>query len=323
MTSLPTVSAIIPTRNRVAFLCQAVESVVAQRLRPTELFIVDDGGDPQALRDARDAAASAGIPATLIEGPRRGPGAARNAGLKEASGELIAFLDDDDLWLPEKLERQVGWFARRPRLGVLGTGRIEGLQLPAMPCRSASTARISPVPLGLLLRANRLAASSVIARRKSLEDCGAFDEALPLAQDWDLWLRVAARWEVAVLPAPLIFYRRHPEQRSTDFMEMRYWEGEVVRRALARGLPSIRLAGIARRRLAWSHVRMGRLKAAGGDVERARVEFVAAMGLCCWSPGAWEGLARCWASRLIGGALGRDSRVAGLPGAGPRPGGKP
>jgi hypothetical protein len=146
--------------------------------------------------------------------------------------------------------------------------------------------------LGALLRANRLVASSVIARRDCLQQLGGFDESLPLAQDWDLWLRVGEKWEVAVLPEPLVFYRRHAEQRSIDFVEMRYWEGEVLRRALARGLPSRWLRGVVRRRLAWSHVRLGRLLAGRGEVGRAREEFKEAMDLFRWSPLAWAGLIR-------------------------------
>ena len=73
--------------------------------------------------------------------------------------------------------------------------------------------------------------SSVLARRESLLACGGFEASLPLAQDWDLWLRLAPEWELAVLPAPLTLHRRHPAQRSAQAVQMRCGEGEVLARA--------------------------------------------------------------------------------------------
>jgi hypothetical protein len=143
-----------------------------------------------------------------------------------------------------------------------------------------------------MVRANRLVTSSVMARRDCLEECGGFDESLPLAQDWDLWLRLAQRTEVALLAEPLVCYRRHGGQSSAAAMAMRSWEGEVLRRALKRGLPPT-LQGVTRRRLAWSHVRLGRLLARAGETELAREEFREAMALWRCNPAAWAGVMRC------------------------------
>jgi glycosyltransferase involved in cell wall biosynthesis len=297
----PTISVIIPTRDRPLFLAEALRSVLAQHLRPDQIIVVDDGGAGDAGRVVTGVWGRACPPVMVIEEPNRGPGAARNAGLRAAKGELVAFLDDDDLWRPGKLARQTRWFAARPSLGVLGTGcmawgvaRRTGLpqESCSTPMPRSARAGIRCIPLAAMVRANRLVMSSVMARRERLEECGWFDESLPLAQDWDLWLRLAQRTEVAMLAEPLVYYRRHGDQRSAAVMAMRSWEGEVLRRTLARGLPP-RLHGVARRRLAWSHVRLGRLLARAGETELAREELGEAMALWRCNPAAWAGVMRC------------------------------
>nr|NIQ98622.1 glycosyltransferase [Gemmatimonadales bacterium] len=117
MVDLPTISVILPTRDRPEYLLAAVGSVLAQRVLPTELLVVDDGSGEDALEALGPLSKDSKVPSRVLAGPGRGPAAARNVGLREAAGELVAFLDDDDLWLPQKLEWQLGWLAERPKLG--------------------------------------------------------------------------------------------------------------------------------------------------------------------------------------------------------------
>jgi hypothetical protein len=117
------------------------------------------------------------------------------------------------------------------------------------------------------LRANRIAMSSALLRRDCLANCGGFDESLPLAQDWDLWLRVCARSAVGVLQAPLTWLRVHGGQRSARAAEMRFWELQVLRRAVSGRLGGWE-RGVARRRMAWARFRLER--ALGHPVSRQR-----------------------------------------------------
>jgi glycosyltransferase involved in cell wall biosynthesis len=287
----PTISVIIPTRNRPDYLRAAVASVRAQRHPPAEILVVDDGvGAGEVLRAMPEV--------RVLPGRGAGPGAARNVGLQAAQGELIAFLDDDDLWRPEKLAWQVEWMARRADLAALGTGALR-LRHPALeqvaPCKPA---RLRPIGRAALVRANRLTTSSVLARRDSLMACGGFDESLSLAQDWDLWLRLSSRWPLAVLPAPLTVHRLHDEQRSARRAEMRRHEAQVVARVLKHD-PGWWLRGVAQRRLAWAQCRLGRALLCSGEPHRATEALQESLSLYPLLLPAWSALARCVLSQLI------------------------
>jgi glycosyltransferase involved in cell wall biosynthesis len=323
------ITVILPTCDRPGFLAAAVRSVMAQQLVPEEVLVVDDGAAQSAEETLQPIMHGAGLLTRVIAGPRQGPAAARNVGWQSARGQLIAFLDDDDLWHPRKLAWQASWFSLRPGLGLLGT---QALRLPPSPAAAGADmgavgrgadlpqapAPPRPVSRWALLRANRLPMSSVLVRRCCLEQSGGFDEALPLAQDWDLWLRIAERWQVASLPAPLTIYRIHPGQRSQDGAAMRLCEAEVMRRALARapgaqtgrwscgGAPgALWLRAAARRRLSWAHYRLGRVLLRRGEPAEAVREFRAALSLSPLHPLVWGSLARCvLAARALAGGVG-------------------
>jgi glycosyltransferase involved in cell wall biosynthesis len=253
----PPISVIIPTCNRPAFLPQAVSSVLSQSCLPSELLIVDDGAG--ADHTVQPLAAGSPIPIRILAGPARGPGAARNVGLSESTGRFLAFLDDDDLWHPRKLEWQLAALHQHPWLGLLGTFaiRFHGNQAPA-PTSLTRPPRPRLIGRAALLRANRIVMSSALVKRECFAQCGGFDESLPLAQDWDMWLRIRARCAVGVLAAPLTVHRLHADQRSADAAEMRRWELQVVRRAISRGLTGWWARGVAGRRLAWGRYRLER-----------------------------------------------------------------
>jgi glycosyltransferase involved in cell wall biosynthesis len=299
LTDLSSVSVIVPTRDRPEYLLAAAKSVFAQRLLPAEVLIIDDGSGAGAAEALKLLPRQTRVPIRRIEGPRRGPSAARNVGLREAAGEVVAFLDDDDLWLAQKLEWQVRWLAEGRKLGLVGTDCVRTReptgQYPDVKQGARRLRRVSP---GTLLRGNRLVMSSVVARRECFEECGRFDESLSLAQDWDMWLRIAGRWEVGIVPAPLTIYRMHSEQRSANQRAMRVWEVEVVGRALKRrdrGGRWPRGAAwrrVARRRLAWAHCRLGRLLAREGEREEAVQELKRAMRIFPYHPVVWGTLTR-------------------------------
>jgi glycosyltransferase involved in cell wall biosynthesis len=206
--SSPLVSVIIPTFNRAGVLARAIDSVLGQTYRPVEVMVVDDGSmddTPEILKTYGDAIVS-------VVQDNAGPSAARNRGIRESRGELIAFLDSDDLWLATKLERQVDLLAKA------------GSEVPCCLCDSLirmpsgeerssfEIAWLRPSePEGLWLNPAAVLATrfvlfsqAVLVRRRFLLDCGCFDEQLWLMEDHDLALRLALRGPWAFIREPLV-----------------------------------------------------------------------------------------------------------------------
>ncbi|MGH9797081.1 MAG: glycosyltransferase family 2 protein [Candidatus Polarisedimenticolia bacterium] len=187
----PRVSVVIPTYNRAALLCEAVDSALAQTYRDFEILVVDDGST-----DATPAV----VPGRFGGDPRvryvrqenGGAAAAQNAGVRLARGEFIGLLGDDDLWRPEKLAWQVAALDRRPGAGlcfsdmVIAGGTDDGRRFFEIAGFDGT------ISVEALVRRNFIPAAATLIRRSCLLTAGAFDETLRLAEDWDLWIRLLA-----------------------------------------------------------------------------------------------------------------------------------
>jgi glycosyltransferase involved in cell wall biosynthesis len=212
------VSVIIPTYNHAAFLLRALESVFAQTLHPLEVIVVDDGSTDETAEVLRAHEGQIQV----VTQPNRGVAAARNAGAAVASGELLAFLDADDAWLPAKLERQVACLGVEPGVGLVHCGVEEvdgrGYQLRAR--LDGMGGWVSREMLrfrqGVILGGG----SAAVIRRTAFLDVGGFDEALSTSADWDLYYRIARRYPVGFVPEVLVRYRIHGGNmhRNLDIM---------------------------------------------------------------------------------------------------------
>lgn len=205
----PEVSVIIPTHNRRAMVTEAIESVLAQRDADFELIVLDDGSTDGTFEHL---ALLGGI--TIERTARRGPAAARNRGVALASAPLIAFLDSDDLWEPEKLSRQLRFMCAHPQCEISQSGEIwirngrrvnPGLRHQKRAgdifLNSLQTCLVSP--------------SAVILKTELFRALGGFDEDLLAAEDYDLWLRILFDHEVGLLDEPLVTRRAgHRDQLS-------------------------------------------------------------------------------------------------------------
>jgi glycosyltransferase involved in cell wall biosynthesis len=225
---MPAVSVIIPTHNRAAWVGEAAASVLAQSYGDYELMVVDDG----STDGTGDVLASLGgrLKVLRLE-ERQGVSAARNRGAALARGEWLAFLDSDDLWLPEKLARQMDYLRSHPDCAICQTEEIwirNGVRVnPPKTHRKAGGDIFLPSLTRCLV-----SPSAVVLRRGLFEDLGGFDETLPAAEDYDLWLRLAWRQPVGLLPEPLIIKRGgHPDQLSRQWGLDR-WRIKALRKIL-------------------------------------------------------------------------------------------
>jgi glycosyltransferase involved in cell wall biosynthesis len=212
---MPKVSVIIPTYNRRDFIREALASVLAQSCQDFELIVVDDGstdGTESAVRE---------FPYTrYIFQENRGVSAARNVGVGLSSGELIAFLDSDDLWQPRKLETQIAFFAKQPEAQICQTEEVwlrNGMRVNPRNKHKKPSGDIFAHSLHLCL----VSPSAVMMRRELFERVGGFDESLPACEDYDLWLRIAATTPIHLVDLPLVIKRGgHADQLSQRFWGM-------------------------------------------------------------------------------------------------------
>ena len=206
----PFVSVIIPTYNRAWILNEAIESVLAQDFKDFELTIVDDG----STDSTRDLLAKYEHTIRIIKKDNGGVSSARNSGIRSSKGDLIAFLDSDDLWLPRKLSNQVNLFRSNPHILISQTEEIwirNGKRVNPGKRHQKVSGMIFENSLDLCL----VSPSAVMMHRKIFDDIGLFDENLPACEDYDLWLRISSRYPVHLIDTPLIIKRGgHDDQLS-------------------------------------------------------------------------------------------------------------
>ncbi|MBT3312279.1 MAG: glycosyltransferase [Desulfobacterales bacterium] len=210
MEQKPFISVIIPTYNRSGFLREAIDSVLAQDYDSFELIVVDDGST-DSTKEILDSYMDDII---VLHQENKGVSAARNRGIKDSSGELIAFLDSDDLWLPGKLSIQADFFESNPDIMICQTEEIwirKGIRVNPKKKHKKHSGMIFMESLALCL----ISPSAVMVRKDLFNKVGMFDETLPACEDYDLWLRVSCRYPAGLIETPLIMKKGgHEDQLS-------------------------------------------------------------------------------------------------------------
>jgi len=206
----PLVSAIIPTFDRGWIVKEAIESVINQDYRPLEIIVVDDG----SRDDTHGILQSFGEKIRVLYQENRGVSAARNLGIRASKGELIAFLDSDDLWTHDKTALQVNFFNANPEAMICQTQEIwirNGKRVNPKHRHKKLSGMIFEPSLELCL----VSPSAVMVRRSIFELKGYFDEELPACEDYDLWLRIASTHPIELMdPACTIKRGGHDDQLS-------------------------------------------------------------------------------------------------------------
>ena len=272
---MPTVDIIIPAYNAARFLPAALDSVIAQSFTDWRILLIDDGSTDETAALISSYETRLGARLKYIYQENRGLAAARNVGVRHSSAALLALLDADDLWLPNRLALSVAAFEGEPHVGLsygfVSRVDTEGVVLDTFAARKKQEeGRIAPL---IYMRAVDLPCPTVTFRRRCVEEVGLFDETMRATEDRDLWLRIALHYEVKLVPEVIAYYRVSPEAMTTDpermlkaqllFLEKHYGSpgcGLGARRRALSGIYRQRAEALADR---------GAMKSALGSAARA------------------------------------------------------
>jgi glycosyltransferase involved in cell wall biosynthesis len=231
----PLVSIVIPAYNSEKYVADAVKSVLQQTYVSREVIVVDDGstdGTAAALKPFSDVV-------RYLHQTNRGEPAARNLGIRNARGEYIAFVDADDLWLPEKLARQMAYLAAHPNCAFVYTDMStfdeHGVIDPSVKVRFHLT-----FPTGNIFRPlfyeTLFGSGSMVFRKDCVEKTGYFDEEFLVGSDYEMWLRLARHFEGGVVDMPLLMYRQHSTMSMRGLGKALWngvpWEAAVLKKIL-------------------------------------------------------------------------------------------
>jgi glycosyltransferase involved in cell wall biosynthesis len=280
------VSVIVPTYNRAEMVRTALESVLGQTVPVHEVVVVDDGSTDSTSEVVEAVASRAeGVDIVYLRGEhtnRRGE--ARNRGVEASGGALVAFLDSDDLWKPERIERQLDALARSPGTGFAfcNVQRFDENGPIEPPCLSTSADYNGRI-LGDLLEEPLAVSSTLLVRREVFEAVGGFRE-MRMNEDYELTLRLAAGYPASYVAETLVLMREHPGRVSRSAREMPLLDYiSIVEGFLAERTelsPQERARG--RRGLANVRLKLARLYNEEGRRDAAREQVLAAMRLRPW-----------------------------------------
>ena len=303
------VSVIVPAYNRAKTIGSAIESVFAQGYAPIEIIVVDDGSTDATSEVVAGYGERVGYLALEHSGS---PAFVRNAGIRASRGEFVAFLDSDDLWLPGKLEQQMRFFEQEPEVGMV-CGKYVQFEEESGPDSEVQFPEAGG--FAELFSANFVGTLTVVIRRSCLDAVGVFDERLLIAEDYELWLRVASQYEIRMLGEVVARYRRHSGNLTANQREL--FEGELIALERACDLQrrlGIRLSGsLVRHRLVDPLVGLGRYHLKSGSYREARICFGRALRLDALRWRTWKKYLRSLRRELRGSWSAFGSRPPRVP----------
>ena len=217
------VSVVIPTHNRADLLPRAIKSVQAQTVADLEILVVSDGSTDNT-KEIVEALAKTDSRIRLIENfPAQGGNVARNTGIEAAKGEYVAFLDDDDEWMPEKLEKQLQIMQQDPSVGLVYTG-VRIIYVNENVTYNSKARDQGDLSQRILLDNCIGTTSTVMVKRDLTIDVGMFDIALKALQDYDLWIRVCQKCNIGVVPEEQICYYNYTGTKQVSAVTQKYIE---------------------------------------------------------------------------------------------------
>ena len=248
-------SVVVPAHDAEASVEAAIRSALGQTRPPDEIVVVDDGSTDATATVVR----RIGGPVRLVSKPQGGPSSARNAGVAESFGDWIAFLDADDEWHPEKLERQLR-LAKGDVVLVATDWSRDAVRAPA-----PEPVPTTVLPTSKILLLNRFQTSTVLLRRDAFTAAGGFDSSLDGVEDWDMWLRASREGRVVKLDWPFVRYTDVATSYSKALDRVYRAGRTMLQREL--GAPP---TGAGRAVMAWHHLRFALAYGLASDRASAR-----------------------------------------------------
>lgn len=317
ITTPATISVVIPCFNAERYIAAAIRSALAQDWSDIEIIVIDDGSTDRSVELVGDAFPEV----KLLRQTKQGAAAARNLGIRRSHGDWIAFLDADDFWLPGKLQAQWRLLDAQPTARMAYGAWQVWFSVEASPPTEYIDQVLSQAadpdqwagPSGWiyprLLLDCEVWTSTVLMRRSLFEEIGFFDAALPIGEDYDLWLRASQATPILRATRPCALYRMHPASITTAPPEINYRE-LIIARALARWGYDSPDGGRARKAdvdraiaQSWSHFASAHLGA--GNLSRAWQGGLMSIRARLWHAHGWRILMRTLARAL---AVGRRTR---------------
>ncbi len=288
---MPKVSIIIPTYNRALMIREAVESVLSQSFKDFEVIVVDDG----STDNTEEVLKPVSNRIRYIKQGNQGNAAARNTGIKAASGEIIAFNDSDDLWFPEKLERQVGYLDEHPEVDMVcgngiffGDPELEGKKV--IPDKRAVSLERDGVSLKAIFMKSSIRTPTIVARRHVVEDLQGFDPAFKVCVDLDFAFRVLAeKYKVAFINEPLFKLRKHSGHIGGDSERRTLYNIKAIEK-LFMEYPEVKdIIGQdnINKRLAYRYFRLGGIYKKKKKKDEALNAFKSALSYRPFYPSVW------------------------------------
>lgn len=277
------VSVVLPCYDGARWISRAIESVLAQTYERFELVIIDDGSKDNSKEMIAPYLHNGRV--RCIYQNNRGFSAAINRGIKESNGNLIGFIGQDDLWMPNKLELQIKYSTKHPDMGLVCSNyysvdseeraiRIERAKMPNLSSR--------PEVVNKLFLCNFIGFETVLVKRECFAEVGLFDERMIGCSDHDIWLRIAGQFNIGYLNMVLVKKRQHKLQLSTIRKEdVLRDEFLMVEKALAR-YPFLKK--VERKKLASLYYLLGMTLLQKGDIAAARKSLLKTIRLQPWNP---------------------------------------